>query len=222
MAKNTDWLPSKRDGILAMAEDWSAVLLDKGSAWGVVPVELAAFNAAVAAAAAALQAAQQERSLTATQTCRDAFEALVAQMRFLKSRYFLSPPLTRTDVVSLLLTPKDSTYTPVPVPSNQVTAKTRPLGPGLLELIMEIIGDIEPDPYAADYGFSIYYCVLADGETVPDMPDKFLHQGFTRRKKEVVNRPENERGRKICFCIRLENAKGQQGPWGPIFWTIVP
>uniref|UniRef100_UPI000ACC1EFD hypothetical protein n=1 Tax=Treponema endosymbiont of Eucomonympha sp. TaxID=1580831 RepID=UPI000ACC1EFD len=73
MAQNHNWLPLKRDGILAMAEDWSAVLLDKGSAWGVVPLELAAFNAAVAAAAAALQAAQQERSPTATQTCRDAF-----------------------------------------------------------------------------------------------------------------------------------------------------
>jgi hypothetical protein len=87
---------------------------------------------------------------------------------------------------------------------------------------MEIIGDIVIDPHVADYGFSIYYQVLADSDPAPNSPEKFLHQGFTRRKKEIVNRPENERGKKIYFCLRLENAKGQQGPWGPIFWTIIP
>jgi hypothetical protein len=26
----------------------------------------------------------------------------------------------------------------------------------------------------------------------------------------------------VYFCIRMENSKGEAGPWGPIFWTVIP
>jgi hypothetical protein len=87
-----------------------------------------------------------------------------------------------------------------------------------MELVMEIISDIVVDPHVADYGYSIYYQVLATDDPAPASSDQFLHFGFTRRKKELINRTETERGKKK-FCIKLENAKGL---WRPIFWTIIP
>ncbi|MDR3352901.1 MAG: hypothetical protein LBO00_07885 [Zoogloeaceae bacterium] len=31
-----------------------------------------------------------------------------------------------------------------------------------------------------------------------------------------------ESGKTIYFCVRYENAKGEPGPWGPIFSAVIP
>ncbi|WP_238579950.1 hypothetical protein, partial [Treponema endosymbiont of Eucomonympha sp.] len=38
--------------------------------------------------------------------------------------------------------------------------------------------------------------------------------------KELEHSPQ--RGNARSLCIRLENAKGQARPWGPVFSTIIP
>jgi hypothetical protein len=35
MSKSTDWLPSSREGILAMADTWLSVCLGKKTAWNI-------------------------------------------------------------------------------------------------------------------------------------------------------------------------------------------
>ncbi|MDR0473505.1 MAG: hypothetical protein LBH43_07545, partial [Treponema sp.] len=49
-----------------------------------------------------------ERSAIITAQCREAFDNLIAYMRIIKRRAFLTPPLLDSDYVSLELTPPDT------------------------------------------------------------------------------------------------------------------
>ena len=34
--------------------------------------------------------------------------------------------------------------------------------------------------------------------------------------------PPQTSGKTVYFCVRYENAKGEPGPWGPIFSAVIP
>jgi hypothetical protein len=222
MAKSNDWLPGRRDDILAMAKNWIEILDEDGTAWNVPAAQKTALKDLILNADVALQAAKADRSPVTTFQCQKDFEALVEKMRFFKKHYFLVPPLTETDLIRLGFKPPDTTHTTTPAPINQVTAEMLPLGPALIQLRMEILGNLQADPHVADHGIKIFYKILEPGDDMPTAPDLFYHHGFTRRKRDNIVLNEAERGKKICFCFRLENAKGGKGPWGPIVWTIIP
>jgi hypothetical protein len=69
------------------------------------------FDTLISAAGAALSTAKNETTRTpvATAQCKEAFEALIAAMRDIKRRYFLTPPLLDSDYIALGLKPRDST-----------------------------------------------------------------------------------------------------------------
>jgi hypothetical protein len=56
----------------------------------------------------------------------------------------------------------------------------------------------------------------------PVTGDELPHSHFTRRKRERMDFSQEESGKTIYFCVRYENAKGEPGPWGPIFSAVVP
>jgi hypothetical protein len=236
MAFNTDWLPGKRADILEMAFNWSAVLDDKGDAWSIPAGQVSALDTLIATAQSALNATKGEgRGPEATAACKAAFAALVEKMRYIKDRYFFVPPLTDTDLISLGLKPR-SGPSDTPPPENQATAKHRPLGDHLLELVLEIVGDLVKDAKASDYGFRIYWGIMpAGGASVdaavgakrelmkaPAGGEELPFSKFTRKKKEIFDFAEADRGKTVYFCIRLENAKGDPGPWGPLLNTVIP
>jgi hypothetical protein len=114
-----------------------------------------------------------------------------------------------------------------------VTGKTRPQANGLIEVVMEIVGELIQDGYASDYGFRLSVGVEDPvtttlgkyGRYLAGPPMNGLELGwsvFTRKKRAVLEFDEQDRGKKVWFVVRLENAKGQSGPWGPLFWTMIP
>jgi hypothetical protein len=48
------------------------------------------------------------------------------------------------------------------------------------------------------------------------------HSRFVRRRKELFIFPPEDSGKTAYFSIRYENSKGQAGPWGPVFSTVIP
>ena len=239
MPYESNWLPGRRELQLAMAQNWLTVLQNQGpqNPWNIPPAELAAFQAQVGDTATIFEQAQSSaRTPVITAECKAAFEALIAKMRLLKSHYFLTPPLTDADYISLELQPKDTTHTPVPPPTAQAEADmTRP-GVHLLELHLRPVAGSPPDPHRADYGYRIYYGVLPPGGAAveaatgtkrellkaPVSGDDLPHSRFTRRKKELFDFPAEDSGKTVYFCIKYENAKGEPGPWGPMFSSVIP
>ena len=221
-----------------MAKNWLFVIGNSNPPpWGIPQPEVADLNNLTGEAENALQEAQSSnRTPVITAQCKAAFEALIAKMRLLKSHYFLTPPLTDADYISLELQPKDTTHTPVPPPTAQAEADISRPGVHLLELHLRPVAGSPPDPHRADYGYRIYYGVLPPGGAAvevatgikrellkaPVSGDELPHSRFTRRKKELFDFPAEDSGKTVYFCIRYENAKGEPGPWGPMFSSVIP
>jgi hypothetical protein len=101
---------------------------------------------------------------------------------------------------------------------------------------LEIIGDMLRDTKASDYGFRVYAGVedpvkaAAGGKSAygkylaaaPQAGDDLAWSFFTQRRKDIFDFDETDRGKKAWFCVHLESQSGLQGPWGPLFWTIIP
>ena len=238
MSKNADWLPARREAQLAMAANWVTVLGNQsGNPWNIPSADQTELVTLSGTARTMLEQAQSSaRTPVITEACREAFAALIEKMRFIKSRFFVVPPLANTDIIALELHPKDTTRTPVPPPAAQAEADiTRP-GVHLLELHLRAVSGSPPDPHRADYGYRIYYGIMPQGgaataaatgvkrELVRDplSGEELPHSKFTRRKKELFDFPAEDTGKTVYFCIRYENAKGESGPWGPMFSSIIP
>jgi hypothetical protein len=134
------------------------------AAWGIPSPVLTEFDALLQAAESALETAQNETTRTpvATAQCRAAFEALIEKMRDIKRRYFLEPPLTDADLISLGLKPHSPTHTISGSPTAQVTIETFLVGRHELGVkIVYITGD-PADP--ANKGYRIYYKTAIRGK----------------------------------------------------------
>ena len=103
----TDWLPSRREEQLALAQSWTGILQAKSSEWGIPETVTTALDGLVTAAYGIfLQSQSSERNAVITAQCKAAFDQLIALMRDTKNRYFLEPPLTNVDLAALGLKPK--------------------------------------------------------------------------------------------------------------------
>jgi hypothetical protein len=221
MSKTTDWIPGTRDGQLAMAKDWQAVMAAKAAAWGIPASALTEFDGLVSAAETALETAKNETTRTpvATAQCKEAFDALTAAMRDVKRRYFLSPPLTDPDFVSLGLKPHDATQTPGGTPTAQTMVETYLVGRHELGIKIVYVTGSPNDP--DNKGYRVWYSVITPGETPPENPGELRKSFFTKRKKDVVEFEYGDSGKTAYFVVIVENG-GKQGPPGPPVSALIP
>ncbi|GHU21350.1 hypothetical protein FACS1894172_19050 [Spirochaetia bacterium] len=237
MTHRSEWLPSRRDNQLAMAKTWVTVLGKKASLWNVTETDVTELTALVGTAAEILfRSHSSERTALVTAQCKVTFAKLVEKMRFIKRRYFISPPLTSAELASLGLKPHSTSRSPVPPPINQAEADIFRPGVHMLKLRLRSVGRPSYDSHRSEYGCRIYYGVMPrGGATVeaatgpkrelmkaPSSGNDLPFSQFTRRKRELFNFAPEDSGKTAYFCIRYENAKGQSGPWGPLFSTIIP
>ncbi|GHU50639.1 hypothetical protein FACS1894200_10220 [Spirochaetia bacterium] len=221
MAHYFDWLPTTREGQLAMAKVWLAVLDTKLAAWSIPQSVEDDFALLTSAAESALSLVKNESSRTSVTIarCNTAFDAMVAAMRDIKKRYFFVPPLTEADLVSLGLKIPDDTLTPSGTPSAQVTLETNLIGRHELALkIIYVTGD--PND-AANKGYRIWYSVVAPGETPPRTPDDLHKSFFTKRRKSMITFEFDDSGKTAWFAVQVEN-DGEKGSWGPMVQALIP
>lgn len=106
MPTNRDWLPRRREELIGMAKKWVQVLGTRAQDWGIPPGEVSALSSLTTAADTVLaQAMSSERTAVITAQCKTAFEGLTEKMRFIKNRYFFSPPWKQRTLSSLASSP---------------------------------------------------------------------------------------------------------------------
>jgi hypothetical protein len=205
-----------------MVKAWLIVIASQLPAWGVPESVLQNLSTLVTDAEEALRAARNENTRTpvATARCKETFDALIAAMRDMKKRYFLSPPLTDADFVALGLKPHDTTHTPAGIPTAQVMVETYLVGRHELGVRIVYVTGSPADP--ANKGYRIWYSVVAPGETPPKDPSELHESFFTQRKKDVVQFDYNDSGKTVYFAVQIENSGGKQGPWGPMVSALIP
>jgi hypothetical protein len=220
-----------------MATDWLAVLATKAAAWGISAAEVAELTDLVQDAQSALAQAKNESTRTpaATALCKERFKRMIEKMRYDKNHFFLSPPLTPSEIVSLGLKPHDTNPSPIPPPKGFAEADISYPGVGTLELHCRPVAGQPPLDERSDYGYRVYYGVMPVGgasaedatgtkrelvkapQTGADLP----HSQWVRRKRERFSFP-GDSGKTVWIAIRYENSKGQSGPWGPLTSAIIP
>jgi hypothetical protein len=143
------------------------------------------------------------------------------------------PAVTDYDREQMGLHIPDTTHSNIPRPGAQPEADVAYPGVHLIELI-NIRAVLPPggeDP-RADYGVRIFWGILGP----PTEHDKFRlsappltgddlpHSTFTHRKRYLFDFA-GDSGKTVYFCLRYENEKGGkdgEGPFGPIFFAIIP
>jgi len=233
---NSDWLPSRREFQLAMAKSWESVLETKGGAWNIEDKEISELSELIDKAEKILNKASfSERSTIVTAQCEEIFDRMTAFMQDLKTRCFLSPPLTADDFISLELKPKSGIRTSIPLPSGQAEAEVSYLDAHLLSLSIRPLPGTVIDSRNV-HGFRIFYGILFPSGAVveqatgsikyltepPKSGDDLPYSKFTRRKEELFDFNAGDSGRTVYFCIHYENSNGQAGSWGPIFHATIP
>jgi hypothetical protein len=240
MADHDDWMPGPRSDILSMCGNWITYMTsDRRTAWGVPAAQFSELGTLFGAAQELLQKAKNtaERTSVITGLLRTAFDALEAKMRFFKNHYFLMPPLSEADILSLGLAIHDPHHTPIPPPGG--TPRAVLSYHGAPHVVMAHLGPMEgtePLDPRSNYGYALYVAVMPQGGatleqaasekhylmTVPQNGDPLRHYRFTRRRnEEIVFGPEDS-GMTAYVCARYENGKGETGNWGPVTWIVVP
>jgi hypothetical protein len=221
MATSKDWLSTSREGQLAMAGDWITVCTANQTNWNIPVQALTGLVSHRADAATALETAKNETTRTpvATAQCKEAFDALIGFMRDFKRRYFLSPPLLDSDLVSLGLKPHDDHPTPSGVPTAQVTVETYLVGRHELGIRLIYVDGNPKDK--ENKGYRIWYSVVASGEMPPASPGELRNSFYTKRKKDVIEFDFGDSGKTAYFAVQIEN-EGKKGPWGPVASAVIP
>jgi hypothetical protein len=186
------------------------------TAWGVPDDKFAALGTVYGAANTMFQkVTSAERTATITAQCQAAFNAMADTARDFKRRFFLCPPLTEADLVSLGLKPHDSTPTPSGDPAAQVTVETYLVGRHELGVKIVYVTGNPDDP--ANKG----YRVVAPGETPPANPEDLRKSFYTRRKKDLIEFDFGDSGKTAHLAVQVEN-DGKKGPWGPMVSALIP
>jgi hypothetical protein len=204
-----------------MANDWIAVCTTRQTGWNIPGTVVTELTTLRDTARTALETAKNETTRTpvANAQCKEAFDALSDFMRDFKRRYFLSPPLLDSDLISLGLKPRDSHPTPSPVPTAQVTIETYLVGRHELGIRITYVTGSPDD--TANKGYRIWYSVAAPGETPPANPEELRKSFYTQRKKDLIEFEFGDSGKTAYFAVQIEN-DGRKGPWGPMVQALIP
>jgi hypothetical protein len=92
--------------------------------------------------------------------------------------------------------------------------------------------ELDPD---SDYGYAVYTGIMPPGGATleeaasakhylmkPPVDGKGMTHKFTRRKKEKLLFDAEDAGKTVYVCCRYENAKGDEGQWGPVASAVIP
>ena len=132
-----------------------------------------------------------------------------------------NPNVTDLDREAMVLRVYDIIPTLVSIPKVRTNVNVVYKGAGLLELHVSPEADISEDRRAY-YGWKIQYDLFNADAPAPETRNVLNHGVFTRRKKELfVFQPEDS-AKRMYFCARYENSKGQAGPWSNIMSAVIP
>jgi len=238
MAIYKDWMPGRRDEILALAGRF-ITQIGLHPAWGTPQSELGELTALRDAAQAALNTVESAAKTDgAVQTCRSAFAALKGKLRYVKRRWLIAPPLTPEDLAGLGLPQRAGGRSAPHTPVDQAGVEVVKWAPHSFGLRLYTQADMGGDK-TAKYGVRVYYAPAEPGgagaptarriagdlfllsappESPADLPNSF----FTRKHHEDLVLPPEVSGKPCHFAARYENSKGSEGPWGSMVTAIIP
>jgi hypothetical protein len=220
MSQKTDWFPTTRAGILAMAIVWIAVCTVKRLLWGITGVALTEFTELKNAAQAAFAIVEDASTRTAVTVaeCKAAFKALEVFMRDFKRRYFIKPPLTDADFISLGLKAPDPHPSPVPAPEDVPEVEVQTPLPRTVRIRFRWRNAVRWGKPDHVHGLE---CRWLFADEMPLSVDDLVHSEFVTKNPLELVFDEKQRGKKLFFAVRWETGTAKKGKWSDIFYVLV-
>jgi hypothetical protein len=129
------------------------------------------------------------------------------------------PLLRDSEPVALGLKIPDSIPASRETPTALVSIETSLIGQRQLGVNINYLTGSLAD--AANKGYRIAYCVIAQGGTPPASPGELNKLFYTRRNKDVIEFGVDDSGKTVYFAVQIEN-EGKTGPWGPLVQALIP
>jgi hypothetical protein len=150
----------------------------------------------------------------------EARNVLKASLRtFVKAYLAFNPAVTDADKESMGLPLHDNTRTPTPPPSTIPEAEIDSSIIRQLTIHFKDNGSKKRGKPQGVHGVEIVWDIT---ETVPTSMDEFKNSAFDTASPYTFTFNENQRGKRVFFCLRWENARSEKGPWSEIYNAIIP
>jgi hypothetical protein len=150
----------------------------------------------------------------------EARDALKAAIRpFVKAYLAYNPAVSDADKENMGLPLHDTTRTPTPPPS---TIPEADIDSSIIRQLTIHYKDNGSEKRGKPQG--VHGVEIRSGlqENPPASVEELKGSAFDTASPYTFTYDESERGKKVFFCLRWENAKGEKGPWSEIYSAIIP
>jgi hypothetical protein len=217
---SNDWMPGKRDAQLAMAKGWLELLPGKIALWNI-PQEMVLLMRELTAVAEAARNKAYSPGGTMADTANErmAFAALKSQMRNIKRRYFLMPPLYKEDFAALGLRPPDT----VRMQHTSVTEEVEFVIHlrGIRELVVDFwVRGHARKAKPAGYGGAVI--VWGPRGARPAQSADLPNHTLATKTPHTLLFDESDRGKTVYMALAWQNRRGIQGQWSDFKSAVVP
>jgi hypothetical protein len=222
----SDWMPNTREKVLAMCHDWLEEMPKHMDDWNIkkdVQEKLQALHdealRLLTIVNGSAVATEKDKS-----DLRLAMKAVEAYMREVKNAYFLEPPLTESDFITLKLRTPDDILTPGGIPEAILFAEIskikyeknahnrEELGEGTLAIKANYVGDKQKEPNNRQ--ICLQYTITPEGEAPPEDISLWPGLEIMTGHKTTLRLGKNAKGDLHCV-LRAMNGK-HFGDYGPI------
>jgi hypothetical protein len=216
-----DYIPQSDGAFLEWAKPLVTYAAAHVAAFNVPQGALTPIQTQLAAYETAFEAAQNpNRGKVDVLNKNEARDALKTSLRtFVKAYLSYNPAVTDADKENMGLPLHDGTRTPTPPPSTIPEAKIDSSIIRQLTIHFKDNGSEKRGKPSGVHGVEIVWSIT---DSVPATMDEFKNSVFDTASPYTFTFDESQRGKKIFFCLRWENAKGDKGPWGEIYNAIIP
>ncbi|MDR3199657.1 MAG: hypothetical protein LBU34_17460 [Planctomycetaceae bacterium] len=220
MVHTRDYLP-RRDAELAVwSENFFAIVSANAVAWDILPKEISALETATDNFKnLQAQADSPAKNKIIVEQKNEAKKILEENIRGLVNYRLRNPIITNDQRIALGLHVRDTTPTPIPVPTTRPEFDIEVLDFRRLSVSFHDMGSSgKAKPYGVN-GAVILYAVL---DIPPKNVNDLTRSVLATRTPHVFEFAEEERGRTVYFAICWQNEKGERGPLSEIENAVIP
>lgn len=220
MASN--YVPAAEDSFYEWEKNLIAYATSRYKAWGIPDDRWEKLLALQSAYHTRYDAVKNSPGAhAAIQMRKEARKAFEAELRIIIKAYITyNPAISDEDRILMGLPVHDTKPTRVKIPTDhpdhELDLKTiRCL---LIYFFAKGMKRSSAKPYGC-HGAELRWAIL---DHVPVSEDELIHSSFATRSPFVLEFKEEDRGKKIYFCLAWENTRGEKGPKSEIFMAIIP
>jgi hypothetical protein len=222
MANNGDWLPSREQDLADLCQKWKAGLENAANvtAFGWKQAEATEVLGKVTAFLTA-RAAYEETDSTKNRMAKDEAKdsAKTAMRDFANGSIRFNKQMTPEDKQVYGIRPRDATQTGGSEPKSYPEAE--PDTSVLRQVTIHFWDSVTKKRGKSHgvHGAEIRWAIL-DHE--PTSVDELTNSDFDTASPFTLKFDENQRGKRVYFCLRWETNTNLKGPYGEIYNVVIP